>query len=109
MWRQPIGGGYSSFAIAGGLAFTTEQRRDNEVAVAYVVSDGREVWTNSWAEKISGLFRGDWAAGDTPYSEGKVYFLGAEGELRCLEAANGRQIWGDNLLARLMRKSPPTE
>ncbi len=33
-WRQPIGGGYASFAIADGLAFTIEQRRQQEAIVA---------------------------------------------------------------------------
>src|SRR5881296_1072291 len=27
LWKQPVGGGYASFAIAGGRAFTIEQRR----------------------------------------------------------------------------------
>ena len=28
LWTQPIGGGYASFVVAGGRAFTIEQRRD---------------------------------------------------------------------------------
>src|SRR5262249_10793046 len=27
LWRQPVGGGYASFVVAGGKAFTIEQRR----------------------------------------------------------------------------------
>ena len=43
LWRQPIGGGYASFAVAGGRAFTIEQRREQEVAVAYDVRTGQRV------------------------------------------------------------------
>src|SRR5262249_45493487 len=31
LWKQPIGGGYASFVVAGGTAYTIEQRRNQEV------------------------------------------------------------------------------
>ncbi|MES2879451.1 MAG: exonuclease domain-containing protein, partial [Pseudomonadota bacterium] len=37
LWKQPAGAGYASFAIAGGRAFTIEQRRGEEVVSAYDV------------------------------------------------------------------------
>ena len=43
IWKQPIGVGYSSFVIADGRAYTIEQRRRQEVAVAYDVAAGREL------------------------------------------------------------------
>src|SRR5262249_51392902 len=48
VWKQLIGGGYASFVIAEGLAFTIEQRRRQEVAAAYDLETGREVWTQAW-------------------------------------------------------------
>ena len=44
MWRQPVGGGYASFAVAARRAFTIEQRGTNEVVAAYDVVTGRELW-----------------------------------------------------------------
>lgn len=41
LWKQPIGGGYGSFAVAHGRAFTLEQRREREVVTAYEVETGR--------------------------------------------------------------------
>ena len=38
MWKQPVGGGYASFVIAGGRAFTIEQRGPQEVVAAYDVA-----------------------------------------------------------------------
>ncbi|HYE85120.1 MAG TPA: hypothetical protein VEA16_02105, partial [Vicinamibacterales bacterium] len=32
LWKQPVGGGYGSFVIADGRAFTIEQRGDRELA-----------------------------------------------------------------------------
>ena len=47
LWNQPIGGGYASFVVAEGRAFTIEQRRRREVVAAYDVETGRELWTHA--------------------------------------------------------------
>src|SRR5918997_5340233 len=43
VWKQPIGLGHSSFAVADGKAFTIEQRRNQEVVAAYDLNNGREL------------------------------------------------------------------
>lgn len=98
LWRQACGGGYSSFAIANGRAFTLEQRRDDEVVAAYDVETGRELWTNGWPAKFM-EYHSDEGPRSTPtYDDGKVYVLGATGEARCLDATNGAVIWGKNVV-----------
>ncbi|MDB6123786.1 MAG: WD40-like repeat-like protein [Pedosphaera sp.] len=99
LWRQPIGGGYASFVIAEGLAFTIEQRRNEEVVTAYDLQTGREIWTNGWPANFQESMGGDGPRATPTYHEGKIYALGAEGELRCLEAATGRRVWSKNILA----------
>lgn len=97
LWRQPCGGGYSSFAIAEGLAFTIEQRRDSEVAVAYAFKGGRELWTCAWPDRFQEYFSEGGPRSTPTYSDGKLYVLGAMGELRCLDAM-GKLIWSKNIL-----------
>jgi outer membrane protein assembly factor BamB len=97
-WRQPIGGGYGSFAIAEGRAYTIEQRREQEAVTAYDVETGRELWAHLYP-----AFFTEWMGGDGPrstpeYDEGRVYALGATGEFHCLDAATGRVIWHKNIL-----------
>ena len=106
VWRQPIGGGYASFAISEGLAFTIEQRREQEVATAYRLVDGQEVWTNSWPGKFEDYFAEAGPRATPAYSEGRIFVLGALGQLRCLEATSGRVIWKDNILTRFGAKVP---
>ena len=99
MWRQPIGLGYASFVVADGRAFTIEQRRQQEVVAAYDVETGREVWTNGWeGEFIEGM-GGDGPRATPTYHDGRVYALGALGELRCLIARTGALVWRRNILA----------
>ena len=103
MWKRQIGGGRASFAIAGGRAFTIEQRERNEGVVAYDVMTGRELWINVWRERFNSPFRGMMGGGEGPratptFADGLVYALGGRGELRCLDAATGKVIWRTNIL-----------
>jgi outer membrane protein assembly factor BamB len=99
MWKKPVGGGRSSFAVADGRAFTVEQRKANEVVAAYDVMTGRELWTSAWPERFSQWMGGGEGPRATPaWADGSVFALGARGELRCLDAATGRLIWRTNIL-----------
>jgi outer membrane protein assembly factor BamB len=98
LWRQPVGGGYASFSIAEGRAFTIEQRRDREVVAAYDVETGRELWTHSWAAFFQESMGGDGPRATPTWDDGRVYALGATGELHALDAATGERIWSRNIL-----------
>jgi outer membrane protein assembly factor BamB len=99
MWKQPIGGGRASFAIAGGRAFTIEQRKANEVVAAYDVMTGREIWTHAWPAHFSTMMGGGAGPRATPaWADGFVFALGGTGELYCLDAATGHPVWHTNIL-----------
>ena len=98
LWRQPIGGGYASFAVAGGLAFTIEQRRDDEVVAAYEVDTGVERWTHAWPAHFRESMGGPGPRATPTWHAGRVYALGATGRLVCLDAATGEEVWARNIL-----------
>jgi outer membrane protein assembly factor BamB len=98
VWKQPVGGGYASFAGAGGRAFTIEQRGTQEVVAAYDVATGRELWTNAWDALFSEQMGGDGPRATPTWAEGRVYALGATGELRVLDDATGRVVWRTDIL-----------
>lgn len=100
IWKQPIGVGYASFVIADGRAFTTEQRRGQEVVTAYDLATGRELWKQGWSALYSpGDGTGDGPRATPTWDNGRLYALGGTGELRCLDAKNGAVIWGKNILS----------
>ena len=97
IWKQPIGQGYSSFAVADGRAYTIEQRRGQEFVTAYDVATGREQWKQGWNALYSDT-TGDGPRSTPTWDDGRLYALGATGELRCLDAKTGGVIWGKNIL-----------
>lgn len=98
VWKQPIGLGYASFVVADGRAFTIEQRRRQEVVVAYDVATGRELWKHGWDGEFKEGMGGDGPRATPTYHDGRLYALGALGELRCLNARDGTLVWRHNIL-----------
>lgn len=98
IWKQPVGLGHASFAIADGKAYTIEQRRGQEVVAAYDLGNGRELWAQKWNAEYRDS-TGDGPRATPTWDQGRIYALGATGELRCLDANSGAVIWGKNILS----------
>lgn len=108
-WRVPLGAGYSGPAVAGGRvyvldrklakdasnpgnAFARGQIPGTERVLCLNEEDGKVVWTHEYHCPYTVSY----ASGPrtTPVvSGGKVYTLGAEGNLFCLDAATGKEVW----------------
>src|ERR1051325_4474163 len=98
VWKQPVGLGYASFTIADGRAYTIEQRRRQEVVAAYDVNTGRELWAQGWNAEYNDS-TGDGPRTTPTWDDGRLYALGATGELRCLDAKTGAVSWSKNILS----------
>ncbi|SRR6266404_3703884 len=98
LWKQPIGGGYASFVVAEGTAFTIEQRRRQEIVAAYDVETGREIWTHGWDAEFKESMGGDGPRATPTWEAGRLWSLGAEGDLICFEAKTGKVNWSKNIL-----------
>ena len=98
LWRQPIGGGYGSFAIAHGLAYTLEQRRDREAITAYDVRTGREVWIHEYPSRFEESMGGEGPRSTPTWDNGRLFVLGVMGDFHCLDARRGEVLWSHQLL-----------
>lgn len=99
LWKQPVGGGYASFTVGEGRAYTIEQRRDREAITAYDVETGRELWVFDYPALFDEIMGGAGPRATPVYHEGLLYSLGAKGDLYCLTAKTGRPKWSKNILA----------
>jgi outer membrane protein assembly factor BamB len=98
LWRQPIGQGWSAFAVVAGKAYTQEQRGEDEMVTCYDLFTGKLIWSHSDKAHFS-----QWQGGDGPRStpsvvQGRVYTYGATGILNCLDAATGKPVWSRSVL-----------
>ena len=98
LWRQPVGGGYAGFAIAGNVAITIEQRRDREAVVCYDVATGRERWLHDYPALFKEVLGGNGPRATPTIVGDDVYSLGATGMLVCLQGKTGQAKWSVNIL-----------
>ncbi len=99
VWKQPIGNGWSSFAIQGNVAVTLEQRADEQWMSAYDVTTGKMYWhvavPGSHFNPLGGA-----GPRATPTIDGSnVYAQMANGVVVCAELATGKTLWQVDLLS----------
>ena len=121
-WRTPLGGGYSGPAVANqrvyvmdrqiapgakmpGNAFSRSEIPGTERIVCLNESDGRILWKREY----DCPYTVSYASGPrvTPLAaDGRVYTLGAEGDLNCLSAEDGTVVWTRNFRKDFDIKTP---
>jgi outer membrane protein assembly factor BamB len=119
LWRTPIAGGYAGPAVANGRVYVADyvtndnvkvdnfergEFSGNERLLCLDETTGKILWEFKYPVKYTISY----PAGPrcTPMvSEGKVYALGAEGDLICLTADSGEKVWTKQLREEYNTKS----
>lgn len=123
-WRTPIGGGFAGPAVAGGRVYVcdrvvqqgeavpenkwnrTDPVQGKERVHALDAVSGRILWTHEYPCRYTISYPAGPRATPTVH-DGKVYTLGAMGDLRCLDAVTGRLIWSKNYVHDFGTKMNP--
>ena len=94
-WKTTdLGGGYSSVAVAGGRVYTEGDIGDESFVEALDLATGKKLWQT----KLGGAGGDHPGTRATPAVDGKlVYALNQFGELVCVQAADGHEVWRKNL------------
>ena len=98
LWRQPIGAGWSGFAVVGSSAVTQEQRGEYEMVVCYDLYSGQERWSHSDHDRYEATPAGVGPRATPTIVADRVYTLGATGILNCLDLRTGERIWSEDIL-----------
>lgn len=115
LWRKAVGGGYAGPAVVDGKVFITDkflkpgtvEPKDpfagdkmnvpaTERVLCLDAASGKEIWKHEYPV----TYKIQYPAGPrcTPtVQDGKVYALGAMGNLCCLEADTGKLVWEKDL------------
>jgi outer membrane protein assembly factor BamB len=103
-WRAPVRSGWSSPVVAQGRVFVTDVELSApdawERVLCFDEATGKPLWNHRYAVKYP-----DWAFAPTaggPRStpiirDGRIYSLGAVGDLFCLDTATGNVVWQKSL------------
>ena len=97
IWRRQVGAGWSGFAVVGDYAITQEQNGQEELVVAYDLSTGNVRWIHKDVTKYEHAMTGDGPRATPTISGDRVYSLGGNGLLNCLDLASGKKIWARNV------------
>ena len=121
LWRVPIAGGYSGPAVADGRVFVTDyvatsgtstnnpggrdQLQGSERILCFDATSGDELWKVTYDRPYHLSYANGPRA--TPTVDGdRVYVLGAEGDLRCLQTNTGELVWKKQLAEEFQVESP---
>jgi outer membrane protein assembly factor BamB len=105
LWTfDQAGMGYSGPAIVGQRLYScgADEDKDKEFVFAIDVVTGKEAWRTPIARALRDpKFNSDWGGGPrcTPTVDGdRLFYLGAQGDLACLETKSGKLIWQKSLI-----------
>ena len=96
-WRaEGIGGGYSSLSISDGRIYTMGDVGDTQYVLALSQESGEHLWKTEVGPRWEDQYGGPRA---TPTVDGeRIYAMGTQGDLVCLEGATGRELWRRNMV-----------
>lgn len=93
IWRETLGAAWSGFAIVGDRALTLEQQGEAEAVTCRDISTGKLQWRTVNPGHYATAIAGE-GPRTTPTVQGnRVFTLGANGTLRCLELETGKPVW----------------
>jgi outer membrane protein assembly factor BamB len=106
LWSRPVGPSWSSFAVVGDNLYTQEQLGNDEVVLCLDAKTGDVRWVHKDPARLIDSIAGTGPRATPTFHEGKIYALGAKGNLNCLDAATGKKIWSADIVEDSKAKVP---
>ncbi|NBO93368.1 MAG: hypothetical protein EBV06_13815 [Planctomycetia bacterium] len=107
-WKQPIGGGYGGISVVGSHLYVMDRRKSPEAEriLCLDTANGRTLWEYAYPVNYGKLDYGNGPRCTPTVNAGKVYTLGALGQLHCLDAKTGKLLWSRNVVKDFAGKIP---
>lgn len=98
VWQRPVGAGFSGPVVAGERLVLFHRLGDKEEVACLDAATGKPRWQFAYPSNYRDDFGMDEGPRSTPLVAGnRVYTLGAEGRLHCLQLDTGKKVWDRSL------------
>jgi outer membrane protein assembly factor BamB len=98
VWQKEVGAGFSGAVVGGNRLILFHRVGDEEVVESLDAASGKAQWKSSYPSHYIDQFGFDPGPRSTPLvAGGRVFTLGAEGTLSCLDLDTGKKIWRRSL------------
>ncbi|MBT3567599.1 MAG: PQQ-like beta-propeller repeat protein [Opitutae bacterium] len=96
LWKATgVGAGFSSVSVANGRIYTMGDGKESSKVHCLDQKDGKIIWSSKPVGKTGGNYKGTRC---TPtFDDGHLYALGQFGDLVCLRAFDGSEVWRKSL------------
>lgn len=97
-WKTSgIGEGFSSVAVVGDRIYTLGDKDGAQMIFALHRDDGRILWQTRLGPGFEDKRRGGGPRSTPVVDDGRLFALGTDGDLVCVDAESGKEIWRKSL------------
>lgn len=106
LWKARVGTGPAGMSVSGERLYTLGYREGSETVVCLSTSDGKVLWSHSYAAELLDTMHEGGPASTPTVSGDTVYSLSRDGQFFALNAADGKVRWTVNLQKEFKAKVP---
>jgi len=96
LWRVKVGDGLASPVVAGGRVFHLDNQEGKETVHGLDAATGRIIWSAPLDEAFKDTQSTPGPRCTPLFDDGRVYAQSCRGELKCLDAKDGKLLWRVN-------------
>lgn len=96
LWRQEIGGGYAGVSVVGDRVYTLDRQKppdERERILCFHAESGQLLWKHEYPVEYGKLDYGNGPRATPTIHDGRLYSVGALGDVKCLDAKTGDVVW----------------
>ncbi len=99
LWQKKAGSGWSGPVVAGENCILFHRVDDDDVVECVDTATGKEKWKTKYHTRYTDDFNFDDGPRSTPLiADGRVFTLGADGQLSAFDLAKGELVWRKDLV-----------
>lgn len=93
LWEAKVGDAFSGISIVGDRVYSCGTSNKKQTIVCLDANTGKQVWQTPFEDAYFEPMGGNGTRATPTVGDGRVYVLGAQGRLVCLNAADGKIVW----------------